>query len=208
MWQYKNTDELYHHGVPGQRWGFRRYQNPDGTLTPAGRRRANKLAEQYAKVTGKKLVVKKKSVTPTREKTVKEMSDEEIIRKINRAKLEAQYESLFKSKVSNQRNNISKGEEYIQKEKTKWNIKEDVIKPAVKDSARQLLGNLIKKVGNNMIYGNNKSDPKKAYKDKVADIELKARKRKAENSLNYENFVYDYFEKNKVPYSNNKKKNK
>jgi hypothetical protein len=32
-------DELYHHGVKGQRWGIRRYQNPDGSLTPAGKQR-------------------------------------------------------------------------------------------------------------------------------------------------------------------------
>lgn len=31
--------ELYHHGVKGQQWGVRRYQNPDGTLTRAGQRR-------------------------------------------------------------------------------------------------------------------------------------------------------------------------
>lgn len=37
--EYYRTDELYHHGIKGQRWGIRRYQNSDGTLTNAGRRR-------------------------------------------------------------------------------------------------------------------------------------------------------------------------
>ena len=31
--------ELYHHGIKGQRWGVRRFQNEDGTLTPAGQKR-------------------------------------------------------------------------------------------------------------------------------------------------------------------------
>lgn len=31
--------ELYHHGIKGQKWGVRRFQNPDGTLTDAGKRR-------------------------------------------------------------------------------------------------------------------------------------------------------------------------
>lgn len=37
MTTYEN--ELYHHGTKGQRWGVRRYQNYDGTLTVAGKRR-------------------------------------------------------------------------------------------------------------------------------------------------------------------------
>lgn len=33
------TDSLAHHGILGQKWGIRRYQNPDGSLTPEGRAR-------------------------------------------------------------------------------------------------------------------------------------------------------------------------
>lgn len=36
------NEELYHHGVKGQKWGVRRYQNKDGSLTPAGRKRQAK----------------------------------------------------------------------------------------------------------------------------------------------------------------------
>lgn len=35
MYEY----ELYHHGIKGQKWGVRRYQNADGSLTSAGKRR-------------------------------------------------------------------------------------------------------------------------------------------------------------------------
>lgn len=32
-------NHLYHHGILGQKWGVRRFQNEDGSLTPAGKRR-------------------------------------------------------------------------------------------------------------------------------------------------------------------------
>jgi len=36
---YLQMHEIYHHGIKGQRWGYRRYQNEDGSLTSAGKDR-------------------------------------------------------------------------------------------------------------------------------------------------------------------------
>ena len=40
------NDELYHHGIKGQRWGVRRYQNEDGSLTDAGMRHYRRIEKR------------------------------------------------------------------------------------------------------------------------------------------------------------------
>ena len=42
-YRVKYSNELYHYGVKGQKWGIRRYQNEDGTLTDEGKKRYNSV---------------------------------------------------------------------------------------------------------------------------------------------------------------------
>lgn len=44
------SEYIAHHGIKGQKWGIRRYQNPDGTLTDAGRKRVSKTTDKISKM--------------------------------------------------------------------------------------------------------------------------------------------------------------
>mgnify|MGYP003530397905 FL=1 len=78
-------NELQHHGIKRQKWGVRRFQNPDGSLTPAGIRRYRKNSEQIEReLSG---AVKKQATAEDYEKALKRTKsigdDIDEVRKMN-----------------------------------------------------------------------------------------------------------------------------
>ena len=60
------SDELCHYGIRGMRWSIRRYQNPDGTLTEAGRKRVSKLHDSNSRLTERRDKLTKRMEFQTR----------------------------------------------------------------------------------------------------------------------------------------------
>ena len=58
------TDEFVsHHGIQGQKWGIRRFQNPDGSLTPEGRARLGYDTKKFKDMWGEDVVLEKGTKT-------------------------------------------------------------------------------------------------------------------------------------------------
>ena len=134
------NDELYHYGSLGMKWGVRRYQNKDGTLTNAGRKRAAKLRSEYTELTGKQLRRTTKSSKssksvkePERKKNLSELSDEDLRAKTNRLQLEKNYLDLERQVATLNPKRISLGKRLVK------HIGGKVIAPAMTDAGKNLL---------------------------------------------------------------------
>lgn len=90
MWEYRYTDELYHWGIKGMKWGVRRYQNKDGTRTSLGKRQRKQI----------ELSDDAKEAAKIKKKNVDEMSNAELKRLNERQNLERQYKQANPSTIN------------------------------------------------------------------------------------------------------------
>ena len=160
-------NELMHWGIKGMKWGVRRYQNKDGSLTPAGRKRydkemaklkeeekiaknklktqakLNKLDEKRKEVEALKSgkPIAKKNQQPSKP-SVKDMSDEELRQTVNRLLMEQQYAKLNPQQVS-------AGQKFVKK------VMNDVVAPAATEVGKNVLKDAMTKAVKNA------SDPSK-----------------------------------------------
>lgn len=84
-------DELYHYGIKGMKWGVRRYQNKDGTLTSAGKKHEREATRGWSKEAKEARRIKRKSVH--------QMTNKELQTLNRRMDLEANYRRLNPSAI-------------------------------------------------------------------------------------------------------------
>ena len=141
-------NELYHHGVKGMKWGVRK--TPVRSSSGATRKRkSNTLSLFKKKKTTRK--VSSANSSPAQTKSIKDMSDDELRKRIERVRLEQQYQQLNPKTVS-------RGQRLAKR------IMNNIIVPAAEDVGKQVVKSImvngvnkaLSLEGDSKVYANNK----------------------------------------------------
>lgn len=138
-------NELYHHGVKGMKWGVRK--TPVRSSSGDTRKRKSNTLSLFKKTTRNASVAKS---SPAQTKSVKDMSDDELRRKIERVRLEQQYQQLNPPTVS-------RGQKIANR------VMNHVIVPAAEEAGKQIVKSILtnsanKALGINTNNGNNNNN--------------------------------------------------
>jgi hypothetical protein len=148
-----DNDELRHWGIPNMKWGLRRFQNEDGSLTPEGRERYRKNKSNGRTKVNAKQVLKKDNDEP------RKMSYDEMKRRSEEYRIESDYYRNLNNAI----NEKNKYDEYLHPpKKTNWFL-EKVGTEAANGFARSI-NKYVEFTMNLFMYemmgGGNSTDPK------------------------------------------------
>lgn len=112
--------ELYHHGIIGQRWGVRRYQNKDGSLTSAGRKNLFERMKNKKKMKKLRKAKRRKEAERNSLEKVIRTGDAKAIKKIQHKLTDEEYaRALARVQLNNRLNDFTAGKAKSNAEKGK-----------------------------------------------------------------------------------------
>lgn len=151
--RYENS--LQHWGIKGMKWGIRRYQNKDGSLTPAGRKRYSDGSEGTSSSKSSSIQSSSKKTKPKKEKpkpVYETMDDAELEKTVRRLELEKRYRSAAPEKDNSI---LPSGRDFVKR------MVDNVVLPSIENAAKDALTNVLKSGFNEMMSSSNKNNSKK-----------------------------------------------
>lgn len=137
-----DNNYLQHHGILGMKWGVRRYQNKDGSLTAAGRKRVAKLDAERETLTGKK---SSGGDSAPKKRTLRDVPDDELKKMVERRRMENDYLSLSKHISELTPKRVSNGKKFVDY------VANKVLIPAATDASKNFATKFLNSKGDELL---------------------------------------------------------